>query len=199
MLTLNHGGKMKKLLLTTVAISLFTAGSALATPFQITDTAADLSAFGVGLWSFGSNSSGVYDLGVGDYFDFTFGTVSYPLAAATGTIDFTVSFAAPTLDGVSDEGAFSVFSLFFGSKRELTFGDPVVVDYSYGGFTGGQLQLDFNDISKGWVWGSSSDITGRVTNISDATTAPVPEPSTMLLFGAGLAGLVGYSRKRSNK
>ena len=33
----------------------------------------------------------------------------------------------------------------------------------------------------------------------DNGTAPVPEPSTMLLFGAGALGLLGYSRKRSNK
>ncbi|BHH81959.1 PEP-CTERM sorting domain-containing protein [Desulforhopalus sp. 52FAK] len=33
----------------------------------------------------------------------------------------------------------------------------------------------------------------------DNQTAPVPEPSTMLLFGTGILGLVGYSRKRSNK
>ncbi len=30
-------------------------------------------------------------------------------------------------------------------------------------------------------------------------TAPVPEPSTILLMGIGLLGLVGYSRKRSKK
>ncbi|MEA3241376.1 MAG: PEP-CTERM sorting domain-containing protein, partial [Pseudomonadota bacterium] len=29
--------------------------------------------------------------------------------------------------------------------------------------------------------------------------APVPEPSTILLMGIGLLGLVGYSRKRSKK
>lgn len=33
----------------------------------------------------------------------------------------------------------------------------------------------------------------------DLPPAPVPEPSTMLLMGAGLAGLVGYNRKRNKK
>jgi len=39
-------------------------------------------------------------------------------------------------------------------------------------------------------------------DISDATirpTAPVPEPTTMLLFGAGLVGLAGFGRKKFKK
>ncbi len=36
-------------------------------------------------------------------------------------------------------------------------------------------------------------------NFDFNTTAPVPEPSTILLLGAGLLGLVGYNRKRFSK
>lgn len=190
---------MKKILTVIVCIvTLSWAGSALATPFQINGTTVDFSAFGWGVYSFTSNSSVVEELGVGDSFDFTFGTFNYPVAWATGDVEFTVNFATPTVINVSDTGNFTVASFFIASYRSLSFGDPVIVDYSYNGFTGGQLSLDFYDIDPGFQCGTSSDIVGKITNIADAT-APVPEPSTMLLFGVGALGLVGYSRKRSNK
>lgn len=39
----------------------------------------------------------------------------------------------------------------------------------------------------------------HITEVSEYTTTSVPEPSTLLLLGAGLAGLGWYGRKRSRK
>jgi len=60
-------------------------------------------------------------------------------------------------------------------------------------------QLVFNS------YGGTHVVTGgagehfAMDNFTFNETAPVPEPSTILLMGAGLLGLVGYNRKRSNK
>jgi hypothetical protein len=40
---------------------------------------------------------------------------------------------------------------------------------------------------------------GNGADIDNLTFDAIPEPSTMLLFGSGLAGLVGYGRRRFKK
>ena len=47
-----------------------------------------------------------------------------------------------------------------------------------------------------WFTGTAS--VAGIDNIV-VSSAPVPEPSTILLMGAGLLGIVGYNRKRFNK
>ena len=47
--------------------------------------------------------------------------------------------------------------------------------------------IEFNNLGNNWSFGISE---------IRYETAPVPEPATMLLFGTGLAGLVGIRRKK---
>ena len=62
-----------------------------------------------------------------------------------------------------------------------------------------RIIFDHAIIADGYAW---NDLIGSWNSrgyVVEYEPAPVPEPSTMLLLGSGLVGLVGYGRRRMKK
>jgi phage baseplate assembly protein gpV len=84
-----------------------------------------------------------------------------------------------------------VFDLTGGALADLfAEGQAGVILGGYGGDAGGFYDGDFGHDFDNLLAGVAG------TGAGNADTAPIPEPGTLLLLGAGVAGLLGYGRRR---
>ena len=134
-------------------------------------------------------------MGWGSYFvDDSFGVGADTLSLSfdyelSSTIDDYDWLVAIINDGVNNIYDLEVTGTNIGTYiMDLTAYQNSTISLSFG------LEADWSD----WAYGSVASFSNfdLTTSGGTGTQAPVPEPATMLLFGTGIAGLVGARRRK---
>ncbi len=200
---------MKNILATTIAVAgLVWAGSALASPMNFNvdggpDSYVTLSNIDTKGWtgisaSLDTGLSTMPDFiladGESEKFAFINVTTTSRYIGGIGSFDIAanLNFDDPGIDvGSSGSGSWgTLFGLVSGGT--LSWGDTAIHTFELGGNT---VQVALEEGCTIGL-GTSATVHATVTNLG---TTPVPEPSTLLIIGSGLIGLVGYNRKRFRK
>ena len=121
---------------------------------------------------------------------FSFDVDAHPWFVGGGAarVEANLSFETPVLDSTNTgSGLWGSVGGYF-SAGVFKWDNPVQTYM----INGTEIEISLNDI-KAFGFGDSATVYATVKNLGMAT---VPEPSTMLLFGAGLVGIAGMSRRR---
>lgn len=132
----------------------------------------------------------IFTLNNGESYKFDFFDITVSgFGCGTADVSATLAFDSPygyEVTGSGTGGWFTVFGIFSGGL--LTWNDmPQTITLSNGNW----FDVDFENVCE-LGFGNSTTVAATVT----AHTSPVPEPSTILLIGCGLIGLMTYNRQR---
>jgi hypothetical protein len=185
---------MKKILVIFAAVTCFIASNAMAVPISGSINFVGASSY---LDESGTITNKLTDAtGIHFLAGFTMmgGTGSFASVTPFLPVTFTDFYFNPTLSPTPVNPLWS-FDYFFKNYNFVMDSVSYGVDGSSLTLNGsGLLHIDgFDDTLGTWIFTTQGD---QMVGSFSATSAPVPEPGTLLLLGSGLVGMFSFGRRR---